>query len=56
MVKLLKSPNRTYVVGAVLNGVVLVPIEEILLPSNAGVVLRRTPIAVIGKTANYIHV
>jgi|TARA_B110000902_G_C14199669_1_gene547253 hypothetical protein len=55
LVVLFKTPDRTnVVVVVVLIVVVLVTIVEILFPRIVVIVLRRTPIVVISKTANHI--
>jgi hypothetical protein len=54
LVVLFKTPDRTNVVVVVLIVVVLVTIVEILFPRIVVIVLRRTPIVVISKTANHI--
>ena len=50
----LESPNSTHIVVAVavLIGAGLVAIAEMLKPRTVAIVLRRTPIEVISKTAN----
>jgi len=50
LVVLFKTPDRTNVVVVV----VLVTIVEILFPRIVVIVLRRTPIVGISKTANHI--
>lgn len=53
MDKYLKSPNSTHTaVGIALIFGVLVAIAENLNPRSVAIVLRRTPIEVISKTAN----
>jgi hypothetical protein len=54
LVVLFKTPDRTNIVIVVLIVVVLVTIVEILFPRIVVIVLRRTPIVVISKTANHI--
>jgi len=56
LVVLFKTPDRTnvVVVVVVLIVVVLVTIVEILFPRIVVIVLRRTPIVGISKTANHI--
>jgi len=54
LVVLFKTPDRTNVVVVVLIVVVLVTNVEILFPRIVVIVLRRTPIVVISKTANHI--
>jgi len=54
LVVLFKTPDRKNVVVVVLIVVVLVTIVEILFPRIVVIVLRRTPIVVISKTANHI--
>ena len=54
LVVLFKTPNSANVVVVVLIVVVLVTIVEILFPRIVVIVLRRTPIVVISKTANHI--
>jgi len=55
LVVLFKTPNSAnIVVVVVLIVVVLVTIVEILFPRIVVIVLRRTPIVGISKTANHI--
>jgi hypothetical protein len=54
LVVLFKTPNSPNIVVVVLIVVVLVTIVEILFPRIVAIVLRRTPIVVISKTANHI--
>ena len=54
LVVLFKTPNSANIVVVVLIVVVLVTIVEILFPRIVVIVLRRTPIVVISKTANHI--
>ena len=54
LVVLFKTPNSANIVVVVLIVFVLVTIVEILFPRIVVIVLRRTPIVVISKTANHI--
>ena len=47
-----KIPDTPHIVCVVLIVVVLVAIVEVLVPRVVCVVLRRTPVVVVGKTAN----
>jgi hypothetical protein len=53
---LLKSPNSTNIECVVLIVVVLVASAEGLIPCVVVIVLGRTPIVVISKTANHYFV
>jgi len=53
---LFKTPNRPDAKAVVLIVVVLVAIVEVLVPCVVSIVLRRTPIVVVSKTANPVIV
>ena len=56
MDKWLKSPDSANIIVVVLKEDELVTIEEILPPRTVVTVLRRTPIGVSTKTANFLLV
>jgi hypothetical protein len=51
---LFKIPDSTHIVCVVLIVVVLVAIVEVLFPRVVSIVLRRTPIIVIGKAPSTV--
>jgi len=53
---LFKTPNRPDVIVVVLIVVEQIAIVEVLSPRVVSIVLRRTPIVVVSKTANTVIV
>ena len=52
IIKWLKSPNSTHIVGVILKGAVLASIAEVLAPRSGTTDLRRTPVVTNIKKAN----